>query len=412
MMRLSAKGFQQESGADGWRALDATAHAWFEAPSHSAGASLVERVAGSVEGSTPPDIDLRPTGVRVRLAGIGEAEVRQAAAISEAARGLGLTPDPSTLQVAGLAIDAVDPAALMPFWRTVLAYRQDDTAHLTDPLRRDPAIVFHQDDGTRPLRNRLHVDVGRPPERVAAALAELRHSPSGPYGLMVSDDDGNEVDLVPGGPMSDASESDDWRAPFAAMVFYPTPAAGRATALVTAVARLADDAGIPLLIDVRSDGVVIDSGKDLWEGEDGPLPAFTDLAARIQSAARDLGLTADPSRPRFVQLGLDVADLSAVRGFWASALGYELDPRQDVVDIYDPRRLSPVLIFQRIDSTDEDRRRQRDRIRLVLHVPDDHLEQRIDIGIEAGGTVVRTSPGLTRLSDPEGNELDLITPGD
>jgi hypothetical protein len=65
---------------------------------------------------------------------------------------------------------------------------------------------------------------------------------------MVSDEAGNEVDLVPGGPMSDASETADWRAPFAAMVFYPTTAPEHASALVTTAAGLADDAGIPLLI--------------------------------------------------------------------------------------------------------------------------------------------------------------------
>lgn len=72
-------------------------------------------------------------------------------------------------------------------------------------------------------------------------------------------------------------------------------------------------------------------------------------------------------RLRFVQLCLDVVDPPAARAFWTSALGYRTDPREDVADIYDPRRLSPVLIFQRMDSSDGARRRQRDRIRLVLN---------------------------------------------
>jgi hypothetical protein len=406
---MSAEEFQQKSGDSGWRVLDGVAHAWFEAPSHAAGAALVARVAAPTDGSDPPDIDLRPTGVRVRIASLGESEVRQAEAISTAARETGLTPDPSALQVAGLAIDAVDPAALMAFWRTVFAYRQDNEARLTDPLRRDPAIEFHRDEEIRPLRNRLHFDVGRPSEEAASATAELRQTPYGAYGFTVSDGAGNEVDLVPGGPMSDAPETADWRAPFGAMVFYPTMAFDRATALVTAVAGLADDAGIPLLVDIRPEGVTIDSGKDLWEGGDGALPAFTDLAARIQSAARGRGLTADPTRPRFVQLCLDVVDLPAVRGFWTSALGYRTDPREFVTDIYDPRRLNPVLIFQKMDSADHERRRQRDRIRLVLNVPNDQLQHRIYAAVAAGGQVVSTTADVSRLSDPEGNELDLVT---
>lgn len=408
MAEMSAYDFQQRTQDDAWRVLEGTAQAWFEAPSHAAGASLMERVAGLSEGSVFPDIDLRPTGVRVRLTSQGEEEVRQATAISAAAWDLGLIPDPSVLQVARLAVDSSDPTGLIPFWRAVMAYRQGDEARLTDPLRRDPTIVFHQDDEPKPLRNRLHVDVGRPPEAVASAVAELGQTPSGPYGLMVSDQDGNEVDLVPGGPMSDAPETADWRAPFAAMAFYRTTAPEQASALVAAVAGLADDARIPLLIDIRPDGVTIDSGKDLWEGPDGPVPAFTDLAAKIQTAARGLGLSADPVRPRFVQLCLDVVDLPAAREFWTSALGYQTDPREDVTDTYDPRRLNPVLIFQRMDSSDEARRRQRDRIRLVLNVPEDQFQHRIATALAAGGKVVDATADRTRLSDPEGNELDLV----
>lgn len=417
MTQMSANEFQQQTGGDGWRVLEGEAYAWFEAPSHAAGATMVERLVESA-GSGFPDIDLRPTGVRVRLTGQGEPEVRQAAAISAAARELGLTPDPSVLQVAVLAIDTPDPERLAPFWRTVFAYRQDDNFRLTDPLRRDPGISFHQDDEHRPLRNRLHIDVGRPSEEVASAVTELGQTPSGPYGLMVADEAGNEVDLVPGGPMSDAPDVSDWRAPFAAMVFYPTTEPAQTSALVTAAAGLADEAGIPLLIDLRPDGVTIDSGKDLWdesqfrepgaEGEDGPQPVFLDVAARIQAAAKDLGLTADQTRPRFMQVCLDVVDLPAVRQFWTSTLGYQSDPREYVTDVYDPRRLNPVVIFQEMDSSDEDRRRQRDRMRLVLHVPDDQLQDRIDTAVAAGGRVVSATGGLTRLADPEGNELDLI----
>jgi hypothetical protein len=68
-----------------------------------------------------------------------------------------------------------------------------------------------------------------------------------------------------------------------------------------------------------------------------------------------------------------------------------------------------VLIFQRMDSEDHDRRHQRDRMRLVLSVPDDHLQHRIDTAVAAGGRVVSTTDGLTRLTDPESNELDLVT---
>ncbi len=44
---------------------------------------------------------------------------------------------------------------------------------------------------------------------------------------------------------------------------------------------------------------------------------FTDLAGNLQTAARELGATADPGLPRFAQLFLDAADVAAVRAFWS-----------------------------------------------------------------------------------------------
>ena len=143
--------------------------------------------------------------------------------------------------------------------------------------------------------------------------------------------------------MSDGAQASDWVAAFAAMAAYPTSTPRETAELATAVARSADRAGIPILVDVRSEGVLIDSGKDMWEGPNGPLEAFVDLASDIQAAARRLGLAADPARPRFVQLCLDIADLSVERS-WASVLDYEADPRDGVADI-STRRLGPVLIF-------------------------------------------------------------------
>jgi Glyoxalase-like domain len=84
--------------------------------------------------------------------------------------------------------------------------------------------------------------------------------------------------------------------------------------------------------------------------------ACTDLAGNLQTAARELGATADPGLPRFAQLFLDAADVDAVRAFWAAALGYTHDRRTWNTDIYDPRRLNPVLVFQELDASETERR--------------------------------------------------------
>lgn len=64
---------------------------------------------------------------------------------------------------------------------------------------------------------------------------------------------------------------------------------------------------------------------------------------------------------RFVQLFIDAADVPAVRAFWVAALGYFPDTRDGVSDIFDPRRLHPVLVFQELDVSETERRRQQGR---------------------------------------------------
>lgn len=113
--------------------------------------------------------------------------------------------------------------------------------------------------------------------------------------------------------------------------------------------------------------MIIDSGKDQWEADAHGLELdFADLAASLQTPARELGATADPGLPRFAQLFLDAADVVAVRAFWIAALGYTYDRRAGVTDIHDPRRLNPVLVFQELDALDTERRRQRNRIHFEL----------------------------------------------
>lgn len=394
-------GFQQVDGVEGWRVVAAGASAWYDVPSLTAGAALVERIADLMDGEDLPELDLRASGVRVR---IGRADVELARAISVAAQELGLAADPAALQTVQLAIDTADKPSVMSFWQTALAYEPLGDDILGDPLRRDPAISFHRQDEPRPLRNRIHIDVARVPEAVEAVKAALGQEAYGVYQFTLADADGNEIDLVPGGELS--KETYDWQALFGAMTFYPNTSPAQAAELATSVAGLADDSGLPLLVDLRPDGVTIDSGKDQWEDEEGAVePRFADLAGRIQVAAYDLGLSADPTRLRFVQVGIDAVDVPAVRAFWATVLGYQYDPRPNVSDIYDPRRLNPVIIFQQLDAAEEDRRRQRNRIHLDLFVPSDQLQSRIDAAVAAGGSIVT---GNT-LADPEGNELTIVT---
>lgn len=410
-------GFANDAGPGDWSFLGDGACAWFNAPSLAGSALLAGRIAEVFQGGTLPDIDLRSSGLRIHFdpgapGRFSDEEAARARAISTAARELGMASDPDTVQVMQLAIDASDSSSQGTFWQTVLGYEHDGAARLEDPTGRDPAISWASPSAHNDLRGRIHVDVVRPPGQVEAVRSTLGQEPFGANGLTLADIDGNEVDLVPGGVLSPEPDTSDWSVAFGATASYPAASGTVAVSLATAVAELADEAKIPLLVDLRPGPVTIDSGKDQWDdAERSDGSSFVALAGRIQAAARGLGLTAERGRTRFVQFGVDAIDVDAVRGFWASVLGYAQDPRPSVTDIVDPRRLNPVLFFQQMDPVDEDRRRARNRLHIELQVSTETARLKTEAVLEAGGRALTGQNGLRRtFADPEGNELTLLTP--
>src|SRR5262249_5053686 len=163
-----------------------------------------------------------------------------------------------------LVFDTADPSSLATFWQSVLGYEPVGAQAHGDPSRRNPGLSFHL-DRPRPLRDRIHVDVVRSPDAVLEARAAVGQEPFGAYGVALADADGNEVDVVPGDRLSREPQTADWHVLFGAVAYYPIDSPGRAAAMVSAVSALADDAGLPLMVDLRPDGVTIDSGKDQWE---------------------------------------------------------------------------------------------------------------------------------------------------
>ncbi len=394
------------------------ASAWFGASSHAAGAELVRRAVmiGEAAGHVP-DVDLRASGVHVRtwsadVSGLTDEDVAVARAVTAAARELGLAADPSVLQTVQLTIDTAHQGSVMGFWRAALAYDEVGEDDLVDAGGRDPSIWFQDMDVVRPLRNRVHLDVGVPPELARERIAAIeavggRVVRSSDFHVALADAEGNEVDVVPlqpEGDLAEAPERADWRVLFGAMAHYPTDDAATAADLAAAAAAVADDAGVELLIDLRPAGVTIDSGKDRWVDE-----RFADLAARVQAAARALGLRADPTPLRFVQVGIDAVDVPIVRAFWRAVLGYELDVRPFITDIFDPRQLAVPLFFQPMSADDTARLAQRNRTHVDVFVPDDQAEARVSAALAAGGRVVydAEAPEWWTLADPEGNEVDI-----
>ena len=217
---------------------------------------------------------------------------------------------------------------------------------------------------------------------------------------------------MPGEGLGQEIGTTDWQTVFAAEVCYRTTSPTQQRDLATAAAALADDADFPLMIDLRPGLVILDSGKDQWEGDVHGLGLdFTDLAGGLQTNVRELGASADPALPRFVQLFLDAADVAAVRAFWIAALGYIPDRRDGVTDIHDPRRLNPVFVFQELDASETERREQRNRINVELAVPSDLAQAHLARIVASGGRLLDEAKDRWRVADPEGNEMVIVSAG-
>lgn len=209
--QIDSAEFYSSNGVEDWRVLwgGGWACAYFRTASFKDGVAFVRAIGELATAAQHlPDVDLRPEGVSVRLytlfpGGITSRDVELARQISLAAREHNATADPAAAQHVQVAIDALDIAAIRPFWRAVLGYEEFEDADLLDPLRRGPSFWFQQMDGPRPQRNRFHVDiyVGRDQAegRIAAALAaggRMVSDAHAPGWWTLADAEGNEVDLA------------------------------------------------------------------------------------------------------------------------------------------------------------------------------------------------------------------------
>jgi 4a-hydroxytetrahydrobiopterin dehydratase len=162
-------------------------------------------------------IDIRPRRVVLTLQSVDRAavttdDVDLAHRISAAVHELGLrtepeidTEAPRSVQLLEIAIDALDIAAIRPFWKAVLGYADEAAADgpedpLVDPVGQGPAIWFQQMEFARPQRNRIHFDVCVPHDeavhRIEAALkmgGRLVSAARAPAFWVLADREGNEV---------------------------------------------------------------------------------------------------------------------------------------------------------------------------------------------------------------------------
>ncbi len=162
-------------------------------------------------------VDIRPERAVLTLQSLEQAaltarDIDLAQRLSAALTEVGHRLDPEigtgthrSVQVLEIAIDALDIAAVRPFWKAVLGYTDEPGSDgpedpIVDPVGQGPAIWFQQMDQPRPQRNRIHFDVCVPhdeaPSRLAAALAaggQLVSATSAPAFWILADPEGNEA---------------------------------------------------------------------------------------------------------------------------------------------------------------------------------------------------------------------------
>ena len=203
-------------GDAGWRFLLGTVRTSVRVTSLRQAAEVAARVAAEIGSVENLWLDLRPDRVELALqspatAWVTPAEVELAGRISGAIAELGLMTEPEvgtahrSVQLIEVGVDAMDIAAVRPFWKAVLGYVDGPGGDgpedpLMDPVRLGPAIWFQRMDAPRSQRNRVHLDVSVPHDeaqrRVAAALAAggtLRTDAFAPSFWVLADPEGNEV---------------------------------------------------------------------------------------------------------------------------------------------------------------------------------------------------------------------------
>jgi 4a-hydroxytetrahydrobiopterin dehydratase len=203
----------------GWRFLLGAARSSVLVDSLTQAADLAAQVVGACGSDADGHlrVDLRADRVVLTLQSVEQAwltgrDIDLARRISAAVQEAGLSTEPEigtgaprSVQIVELAIDAMDIAAIRPFWRAILGYTDEPQASgpedaIVDAIGQGPAIWFQQMDQPRPQRNRIHFDICVPhdeaAQRIEGALTaggRLVYEAEAPAFWVLADAEGNEA---------------------------------------------------------------------------------------------------------------------------------------------------------------------------------------------------------------------------
>ena len=201
----------------------------------------------------------------------------------------------------------------------------------------------------------------------------------------------------------------DWRVlgSEGACAYFPTSSFAESARLVQAISELPGVEEHRPRIDVRRGGVTV-SLISAESGYFGMSRQDANLARDISALATKLGLAADTSAVQSLLIIPGATDVKRVIPFWRAALGYE--PRIDSPDedLVDPRDRLAGFWFEHMKEPRPD---GGGAIHIVVWVPYEQAQARIDAALAAGGTLVRDefAPSWWTLADAMGNEVDIAT---
>jgi 4a-hydroxytetrahydrobiopterin dehydratase len=171
---------------------------------------------------------------------------------------------------------------------------------------------------------------------------------------------------------------------------------GEAAQLAGAVAHLKGLQHSGVLMTLAEDRLTVRLTRGLWQLERWHL----DLARAISAVARKHGAVADRAGAQEVQFAIAAKPDDIDVGFWCAALGYATVDDDNAVD-----RLGhgSTVWLQDLDEA----KPLRHAMHVDVSVARDHVEERVEAALAAGGRVVDQSraPAYWILSDRAGNRV-------
>jgi 4a-hydroxytetrahydrobiopterin dehydratase len=202
--------------------------------------------------------------------------------------------------------------------------------------------------------------------------------------------------------------TEDWRViGDGACAFYATSSLAQSAQLVEAVAKLPGLEDHKPDIDIRPDGVTFRllSKSAEWYGM---TSIDVDVARAISSAAKGLGLAADPSQVQSFLVVPGGANPAELMPFWQAVLGYDRRADTPDEDLVDPHLRNPGFWFEQMKELRAD---GGGAIHVAIWIPYEQAQARVEAALAAGGHMVRDkyAPSWWTLADSAGNEVDIST---